>query len=128
MWLLTTLGAYSVACARTGDGRKTNPPDPNRLMVRGRVRKHLMNLQERFPELRQFPIHESTQTDYRFRLLGVPKETFAGVLADLARDLAYDNFKEAAARAEKTSRAYERALHDIWSVMYRLQAEVEERR
>jgi hypothetical protein len=44
------------------------------------------------------------------------------VLAELADETDYDNFKSEVARHQGPSgAAYERSLHDVWSVMYELQ-------
>jgi len=43
-------------------------------------------------------------------------------VAELAEETDYDNFKSEVARHRgKTGAAYEHALHDVWSVMNRLQ-------
>lgn len=41
MWIFTKYGFYSAVCARQGDGSSGQPIDPERLMVRARVRAHL---------------------------------------------------------------------------------------
>lgn len=51
MWLFTKYGFYSAVCARQGDGKLGQPVDPNRIMVRARVRRHLETLKEGFPDL-----------------------------------------------------------------------------
>jgi hypothetical protein len=44
------------------------------------------------------------------------------VVAELAEETDYDNFKSEVARHQgKAGAAYEHALHDVWSVMNRLQ-------
>jgi hypothetical protein len=44
------------------------------------------------------------------------------VVAELAEETDYDNFKSEVARHQGKARAaYEHALHDVWSVMNRLQ-------
>lgn len=122
MWLFTKYGFYSAVCARKGNGRHGQPVDPDRIMVRARVRGHLDALKERFPnQLGACPVQESSSTDYAFRLF-VDKPTWAQVLAALAEDTDYDNFKSEVARHQGRAGAdYEHALHDVWSVMYKLQ-------
>ena len=44
MWLFTKHGFYSAVCARQGEGNRTEPVDPDRVMVRARVSSHLENL------------------------------------------------------------------------------------
>ena len=90
-------------------------------MVRSRDRGHLEALQERFPELAGFTIHESPNNDYRFRLF-CPKELWAPILGKLALDVDYDNFKDAVGAWQgKQGRAYQNAHSDVWVVMYDFQ-------
>jgi hypothetical protein len=122
MWLFTKHGFFSAVCARQGDGRHGHPVDPARIMVRARVRGHLEALKQRFPELLgQCGIQESTGTDYAYRLF-VAKPEWSQVLAGLAEETNYDNFKDEVARHQgKKGAAYGHALHEVWAVMYRLQ-------
>jgi len=39
MWIFTKYGFYSAVCARQGDGSHGQPVDPDRIMVRARVRQ-----------------------------------------------------------------------------------------
>lgn len=120
MWLFTKYGFYSVVCARQGDGGYGQPIDESRLMVRARLRQHLKALQTRFPavlgddEILVFP-----GSDYAFRIF-VPKTAWVTVAAELTDEIAYDNFKAEVARGD-AGQSYEAALHDVWSVMNRLQ-------
>jgi hypothetical protein len=118
MWVFSVLGFYSIACAnRPG----TNEIDPNTVMVRARVKKHLQNLQDRFPALAGSDILALPGRDYGYRLI-VPKAVWADVLKALAEEQKWSNFKnEAAAHGADTGNAYVDALHDIWGVMYKLQ-------
>jgi len=122
MWLFTKHGFFSAVCARQGSGKHDQPVDPDRIMVRGRLRSHLKALKERFPDLLgKCEIHESDGTDYDYRLF-VPKSAWMKVLAGLAEETDYDNFKSEVARHQgKTGAAYEHSLHDVWSVMQKLQ-------
>jgi hypothetical protein len=92
------------------------------MMVRARVRAHLEALKNQFPEaLGSCEIQESSHTDYAFRVF-VDKPKWASVLAGLAEDVDYDNFKSAVARHMGDEGAeYEHALHEVWAVMYALQ-------
>lgn len=123
MWLFTTYGFYRAVCARTGDGRRSNPPDPHRIMVRARVRSHLVALAARFPDLlAPAVIDESPNADYAYRLF-VDKAAWVRVVAALADEIDYDNFKSATAAARGPAGAsYQAALHDVWAVMHRLQS------
>jgi hypothetical protein len=122
MWVFTKHGFFSVVCARQGDGRHGRPVDPDRVMVRARVRGHLEALKKRFPDLLGLcEIQESAGTDYAYRLF-VQKSAWAQALAGLAEETDYDNFKSEVARHQgKAGAAYQRSLHEVWSVMHRLQ-------
>jgi hypothetical protein len=122
MWIFTKHGFFSAVCARKGSGKQGQAVDPARILVRARVRGHLEALKERFPDLiGQCEIQESAGTDYAYRLF-VQKSAWAQVLAALAEETDYDNFKSEVARHQgRAGAAYERSLHEVWSVMRRLQ-------
>lgn len=122
MWLFTKYGFYSAVCARQGDGRYGQPVDPDRIMVRARVRMHLDALKERFAGLLGgCEIQEFSGSDYAFRIF-VEKPVWSQVLVGLNDELDYDNFKsEVAHHQGKAGAAYEHSLHEVWSVMHRLQ-------
>lgn len=123
MWIFTKYGFFSVVSAREGDGRHANPVDPDRVMVRARMRGHLESLKAAFPdELGEVAIHESLQTDYRYRLI-VDKAAWVQVMASLAMNLDYDNFKNEASTIQGPGSPYVEALHDVWEIGYRLQEE-----
>ncbi len=116
MWIFTKYGFYSIVCAkRDGEG------GPSKIMIRARMRRHLENLADRFPALKDAEIKTTTDTDYRYRLF-LKKETWAGVLFELAQEQDYSNFKDEAARnRDAVGSRYVDALHEVWSVMYPLQ-------
>ena len=122
MWLFTKHGFFSAVCARHGDGRSGQSLDADRVMVRARVRAHLQALQAQFPDsLGRCEILETVGTDYRFRIF-VGKDGWADVVAALAREIDYDNFKSAVARHQGPGEpAYEQALHEVWAAMHALQ-------
>jgi hypothetical protein len=122
MWIFTKHGFFSAVCARQGDGNHGQPVYPDRMTVRARVRGHLEALKQRFPDpLDECDIHETTSTDYALRLF-VQKSAWVQVLAGLAEETHYDNFKSKVARHQgKAGAAYEHSLHDVWAVMNRLQ-------
>ena len=122
MWLFTKHGFFSVVCARQGDGRQGEPIDTTRLMVRARVRAHLEALKKRCPDhLGPCDIRTSAGTDYAFRMF-VDKPAWSRVASELALETDYDNFKSEVARYQgRAGDRYERSLHDVWSVMHRLQ-------
>ncbi len=122
MWIFTRHGFFSAVCARQGSGKRGQPIDPDRIMVRARIRGHLEALKKRFPELLdQCDIQEFTGTDYAFRIF-VNKPVWSKALSALAEETDYDNFKSEVAHFQgRAGGAYERSLHDVWSVMHRLQ-------
>ena len=122
MWIFTKHGFFSAVCARQGTGKRGEPIDPNRIMVRGRLRSHLEGLKDRFPELLgKCEIQDSIGTDYAVRFF-VAKRVWAQVLMNLADETDYDNFKSKVAHHRGTAgAAYSGALHKVWSVMNRLQ-------
>ena len=122
MWIFTRHGFFSAVCARQGDGKHAQPVDPDRIMVRARVEGQLDALKKRFPDLLdECEIQASAGTDYAYRLF-VPKSVWVQVVAGLADETDYDNFKTEVARHQgRSGRDYEHALHDVWTVMHRLQ-------
>lgn len=147
MWTFTTIGFFSAVCARQGDGSYGKPVDPDRMMIRARMREHLENLKRFASEtaavihedpnaqrdvdgvayhamalehLCRAKIHVSTSTDYCCRMF-IPKGAWAIVLQYLAMAEDYDNFKSAVLKAEGCKSDYEIALHGVWTQMYRLQ-------
>lgn len=122
MWIFTKYGFYSAVCARQGDGRHSQPVELNRIMVRARLQHHLEALKARFSELLDgCDIKEFTGTDYAFRIF-VEKPVWSQVLVGLNEEMDYDNFKSEVASHQGSAGAdYEHSLHEVWSVMYRLQ-------
>ena len=120
MWIFTKYGFYCAVCARMGNGEHGQPIDPCWIMVRARVREHLVALVAKFPDqLGLCEIKAFTGTDYAYRIF-VPKPDWMNVLAGLGDDLDYDNFKSAVARHQGHNH-YEDALHEVWSVMHGVQ-------
>ncbi len=122
MWLFTRYGLFSVVCARQGDGSHGIPVDPDRMMVRARVAKHLEALKSRFPaKLSESEIVTTAYTDYACRLF-VAKANWVRVAAALAEETDYDNFKKAAeTRKGNEGIEYLNALHAVWGVKNKLQ-------
>ena len=117
MWIFSIYGFYSIACARKPDGSL----DSQTVMIRARRADHLRNLQARFPALAKAKIVTLSDRDYRYRLI-VPKRTWVAVLAELAEEQEWSNFKsEVAAYQGAEGASYVRALHDVWGIMRRLQ-------
>ena len=122
MWIFTKHGFFSAVCARQGDGKHGQPVDPDRIMIRARVREHLDALKKRFPDLLgQSEIQEYGGTDYAYRLF-VQKAAWVQLAAELAEETDYDNFKSKVAQHQgRPGAAYSQSLHEVWSVMHRLQ-------
>lgn len=122
MWIFTKYGFYSAVCARKGNGKHGQPVDPDRIMVRARVRGHLEALKKRFPDLLgKCDIKEFAGTDYAYRLF-IGKPVWSNVIAALANETDYDNFKsEVAHHMGRAGADYEHSLHEVWSVMNELQ-------
>lgn len=115
MWLMTIYGFFSIACAKN---LQTLKIDPDTVMIRARVREHLQNLKDRFPEeLGAFSINETPKTDYRYRLI-VPKPTWVSVLSAMQTEQNYGNFKkEVGLNPKHSASGYENALHKVWRTM-----------
>jgi hypothetical protein len=117
MWLFTRYGFYSVACAQTGNGAL----DPQMMMIRARSVAHLLNLQRRFLVLADLKIVTLPDRDYRSRLI-VPKENWIRIMAELAEEQEWSNFKNEVDRFQgRTGQEYVHALHSVWSVMSNFQ-------
>ena len=122
MWLFTKYGFFSAVSARAGDGSRYQPIDPERIMIRARSKDHLERLKSRCADhLGAAEILESSAGDYAFRFF-VEKQVWCQVVSELAAETQYDNFKSEVDRYQGLSgAAYERSLHEVWSIMYRLQ-------
>ncbi len=123
MWLFTKYGFFSATSARTGNGSHGNPLDVDRIMVRSRWHSHLVNLRKRFKkELKHNEIYANAGTDYRYRIF-VHKAVWKKIVAALAEETDYDNFKSEAGRYEEENQApdegYLAALHDVWTTVYK---------
>lgn len=124
MWLFTRYGFFSAVCARHGEGLAKDPVDSDTIMVRARVRTHLLNLSSRFfrtLQISQDDIHEYAGSDYPFRIF-LDNSTWAQVVEMLVAEMDYDNFKaDVAKNAHLVGHNYEKALDDVWSAMRKLQ-------
>jgi hypothetical protein len=133
MWLFTKYGFISAVCARKGEG-KSIEIQPDLIMVRARLKEHLENLMESFPQIEWLnaddpkqaaknpptdAIRESKANDYRFRAY-LSRSEFGNFMACLALDVSYGNFKSEVRRVDGPS-AYEHSLHRVWGVMYGVQ-------
>jgi hypothetical protein len=64
------------------------------VMVRARVRKHLMNLKKRFPAVAEVEILALPRRDYAFRIV-IPKATWVQVLTGLAEEQTWSVWRQA---------------------------------
>jgi hypothetical protein len=106
MWLMTTDGFYSVIQWHDGG-----------MALRAREKEALERLRERHEGLSEIEV--SPGRDYRYRCF-CSRETWVVVAADLAARIDYGNFKSAVAKRRGRG-LYEKLLHDVWTVMGRLQ-------
>lgn len=68
------------------------------------------------------PEEQAGTNGKKFWRIVVPKSVWGQVLNGLNDERDFDNFKSEVARHQGTAgAAYERSLHDVWSVMHRLQ-------
>jgi hypothetical protein len=117
MWLFTRYGFYSIACARKPDGSL----DAETVMIRARRSSHLAALKKRFAVLSSAEVITLQARDYRYRVI-VPKKVWVKVIGQLAEEQEWSNFKNETADFQGDAGSdYTSALHDTWSVMYRLQ-------
>jgi hypothetical protein len=83
------------------------------------MRQHLENLRA-LVDADLGEIRESNTNDYRYRMI-IPRDVWAMIAAKLIADIDYGNFKSRVAAEERRGHVdahYEKALHEIWSVMY----------
>ena len=123
MWIFTRYGFFSIACASKTDGTI----DPDKVMVRARLREHLVSLRDRFPdsEIGNAEILSWDGRDYKYRII-LSKVAWVSALTEMAAEQTWSNFKNEAsrfARAKKMAHDYVDSLHQIWEVMHRLQAQ-----
>jgi len=106
MWIATKHGFYSIVQKRDDEYH-----------VRGRVRQDLENLLH-LVRL-DLAIEDWPGADYRYRII-VGRKTFSGIMAALALDLDYPNFKAEIASSPDQHEKIE-AFHQVWRILARLQ-------
>jgi hypothetical protein len=120
MWIFATTGFYSAVSPRTEEGRGSEI-ETDKIMVRARVRSHLEALQARFPALSEAELIVTSHADYHFRII-VDKSAWMDAVAVMISDQEYTNFKNAAAEVQGVDGGgYVSSLHQVWSIMHRLQ-------
>jgi|GEM_PF-206345 len=110
MWLITSVGFFSVV-------QKPGDQENGTLTVRSRVRSDLAALKKHYlPGLGA--IHESFDTDYRFRAVA-PRTEVSAAMARMVDAIDYGNFKSEVAKQQGHKRAG--LYHQVWDVLYQLQ-------
>jgi len=109
MWLFTRYGFFSVAVFR------------DLVVLRARKRLHLGNLRRRFrARIGRRRIAETRLKDYRWRLT-LDMGAWLGLLAEIAGEQTWDNFKREAAAYGVADGDYLGLLHDLWVELARYQ-------
>jgi hypothetical protein len=115
LWIFTTRGFFSIV---------EHKNDPNRVVIRARVRKDIDNIKMLFEELglKASDILESLDSDYRYRIFA-NRIDWVSVMTQIIADVGYTNFKNAV--YETGSLAIKGKRHeaylDIWAIMHELQ-------
>jgi len=113
MWLATKHGFYSIVCAHGPDGK----PHPELMMIRARKHSHLVNLQRFHDDLGL--IRKSEGTDYPYRIFA-GRDVVLSMVARLAAEIYYDNFKGVVTITMPKDAAYKKFLHSVWGLGLRL--------
>ena len=122
MWIFTKHGFFSAVCARQGDGRHGQPVDPDRMMVRARNRGHLEAAEEAVRRPAR-PVRHSGVGRDRLRLPTLRQQ--GGVVPGAFRPGRGNRLRQLQVGGRpppgRAGAAYERSLHEVWSVMHQLQ-------
>ena len=109
MWLFTTVGFFSVV----------QKPNDAFLTVRARVAEDLIQLQAKYmPELSEVIV--GAGSDYPYRAT-IGHEDFARGLAQIARDIHYDNFKNEVSKEDSAERV--QIYSQVWKILMELENE-----
>ena len=115
MWVFTTKGFFSIV---------EHKNDPNRVVIRARVRKDIESIKMLFEELglEVSGVEENVSFDYRYRVFA-RRIDWASVMAQLITDMGYTNFKNAIYETDSLEIRDKRheAYLDIWAIMHELQ-------
>jgi len=109
MWLFTKFGFFSVV-KKESDGADT-------LTIRARVKADLENL-IKYYLIGEFKILTFPEADYRYRII-VPKEVFTKAIAEITKDINYENFKNEVYDLQGSGRA--NSYGKVWAELYKLQ-------
>jgi hypothetical protein len=115
LWVFTTKGFFSIV---------EHKKDPNRVVIRARIRKDIDSIKMLFEELgfEVSDVEENVSFDYRYRVFA-SRSDWASVMIQLITDMGYTNFKNAVHEAdapEIKDKRHEVYL-DIWAIMHELQ-------
>jgi hypothetical protein len=118
MWLATVDGFFSTVIDKQ---------EPGRMLIRARCEKDIKNLYDRYrdkcPSMRK-PTSDENR-DYRWRL-SISKRDWVKLVAELASEVDYQNFKSAVHdRPDQDNKS--RPYLEIWSIMHALQISEERR-
>jgi len=115
LWLFTTKGFFSIV---------EHKKDPNRVVIRARVRKDIDNIKMLCEELglEVSDVEENVSFDYRYRVFA-SRIDWASVMTQLITDMDYTNFKNAVFDVDspKVRDRRHEAYLDIWAIMHELQ-------
>jgi hypothetical protein len=122
MWLFTKHGFFSVVKHKDPAGRHKLSFSKT-VMIRARRKAHLEDLIG-FAKSRKMTVDvdivETPESDYRFRIW-ISQDGLSELLAHLAFDVDYSNFKEMIHEKRPSELELHRALTSVWSIMGRLQ-------
>ena len=119
MWIMTPYGFFSVVCAHGDNAHNAYPapPHPELMMIRARNRNHLEALKKRFAGLPE--IDENSGTDYLCRITA-PRAEVLRVVATMADDVDYTNFKSEAHKVSPNDKQFHTFLMSIWHLGLKL--------
>ena len=107
MWLATRYGFFSIVCDHGPDGR----PSDEWMLVRARQRRHLTALRRFHPGLGK--VQRTDTRDYPYRIVA-RRDVVLLVVARLAVDIDYGNFKDATRDNLPKDHDYVSFLHTVW--------------
>lgn len=111
MWIMTKIGFFSIVVGRA-------PGDV--VCIRARSKAHLLALAASYPQYDLADIIEDESRDYRYRAV-LARDLLPELMADIASDVDYTNFKSAAQIAMPDDPKYVAAMHNVWSAMANIQ-------
>lgn len=114
MWLFTRYGFFSIAV--------TSNTCIGEVAIRSRSRAHLETLKKRFPKSSLGEIKDFSGSDYRFRCT-TSKAEWALIIAELAKEQTWSNFKAEASKNLPGDITYKSTLHKVWGLMKHLEAD-----